>query len=99
MLDGITVQPDPILRMAEAVQRPPPAEERGIMESITVGSPPDSQEEAEEEEEGMNSEGSSFSEKMDDSTPNPQETELEEDSLDDNDGEGGTMILDDSEFE
>jgi hypothetical protein len=46
----------------------------------------------------MNSEGSSFSEKMDDSTPNPQETELEEDSLDD-DGEGGTMILDDSELE
>jgi hypothetical protein len=83
MLDSITVQPDPILRL----------------ESITLGSPPDFQEEAEEEDEGMDSEGSSFSEKMDYSTPNPQETELQEDRLDDDDdGEGGTMILDDPEL-
>lgn len=61
-----------------------------MLESITVLSPPEFQDDAEAE--GVDSEGSSFSEKLDDATP--VETEFDEDSLD----ETG-MILEDSELE
>jgi hypothetical protein len=83
MLDSINVQPDPILRMAQEVQRPPKLEE--MMDSIVVASPPDSQEVVE----GMESEGSSFSEK----TENPEEvgTDVDNDNPDDDD----EMILGD----
>jgi len=83
MLDSINVQPDPILRMAQEVQRPPKLEE--MTDSIVVASPPDSQEVVE----GMESEGSSFSEK----TENPEEvgTDVDNDNPDDDD----EMILGD----
>ena len=85
MLESINVQPDPILRMAQEVQRPPKLDE--MMDTIVVASPPGSPEGGE----GMESEGSSFSEKTD----NPEEpgTEVDDDNPDDE------MILGDEELD
>jgi hypothetical protein len=83
--------------MAEVVHPPlaAQADERDVRESITVGSPPGSPDEAAEAaeaEEWMDSEGSSFSERLD----HVAETNLEEDdSLDEETG----MILEGSEVE
>ena len=88
MLESINVQPDPILRMAQEVQRPPKLEEEEMMDSIVVASPPDSQDSAEE----MGSEGYSFSENAE--NPEEEKTELDDYNPDDDE----EMILEDEEL-